>query len=78
MPCSKFALPRLTNLMSYNLSVMMWDSNNVYRRADYSTFVITNNSTYNLSIAGFRSDQGWRVQGQILLNLFCLKRHIPV
>ena len=60
---------RLTNLKSYNMSVTMWDKYNVYKRADYSTFVVTNNSTYNLSIGGFSSDPSWRIQDSFgLLN----------
>jgi hypothetical protein len=51
------------------MSVMMWDSNNVFKRADYSTFTLTNQVTYNLSIGGFSSDSGWRVQDSLgLLN----------
>jgi len=41
---------------------MMWDSNNVFKRADYSTFSLTNNQTYNLNIGGFSSDPSWRVR----------------
>ena len=28
----------------------MWDMNNVYKRADYTTFRLTNNITYNLEL----------------------------
>jgi hypothetical protein len=47
------------------MSVMMWDSNNVFKRADYSTFALTNQVTYNLSVGGFSSDSGWRVQDSL-------------
>ncbi len=40
----------------------MWDSNNVFKRADYSTFILTNKNMYNLSIGGFSSEPSWRVQ----------------
>ncbi len=52
----------MTNLKSYNLSVMMWDSNNVFKRADYANFNLTDSKTYNLSIGGFSSDPSWRVR----------------
>ncbi len=52
----------MTNLKNYNLSVMMWDSNNVYKRADYTTFRLTNNQTFSLSIGGFSSDPSWNVR----------------
>ena len=41
---------------------MMWDSNNVFKRADYSTFSLTDSQLYNLSIGGFSSDPSWRLR----------------
>ena len=41
---------------------MMWDFAGNYKRADYSTFALTNNVTFNLNIGGFKSDPSWRVQ----------------
>ena len=53
---------RLTKEQIFKLKVEMTDVEGRYRRADYDTFKITSDATYNVMLDGFHSDISWQTR----------------
>ena len=56
---------RLTKDNPSSLRVEMTDTDGNFKRADYSTFKLLNDITYNIKLDGFSSGDNWQVRDSL-------------